>query len=452
MRKFVLAALMALPLLVANAQTAEKHEIRPAQSDPNNPYLVWTNNMLLSDVKEENTVEEPEKEDSTALGFLSKNFPHKSLCDWEPDLMKFMVIPDKKDMVIRTFTNDSTGKMVSSMTLRHKVMVYKGHTRGNGLHDRIMFQCEDDGQMYYYEVPTATFDEYCYTKFGIPTLAYLGDVDKARATLVGKTLLTNFDTYNVDVSNTTYGYAKQQVKKGTEVTVVAAGVGTRNYPVKLIVEDGEGNQFFQTVAISRTNSGMRDDEFEADDDHRKHTFEGSFILMGDMANTNTRFQKLIGREYYTNVRTHMIASDGTQAEAPRFSNVKILGVQSIPDSKYARLTLLYGDKEYHKDVTFSPDGITPEENADFFYNLFVSGNLGDVEGVKPENMPDIRKGVVKNGFNMTEVKMALGSPDSTQENSKKGEIAWVYKANIMNNHCIVFFDSKTKKVKYIKKI
>ena len=51
---------------------------------------------------------------------------------------------------------------------------------------------------YYYEIPNGTFDDYCYGKMGVPTLAYLGDVDIAREKLMGKTLFTKTKHYCID--------------------------------------------------------------------------------------------------------------------------------------------------------------------------------------------------------------------------------------------------------------
>ena len=43
--------------------------------------------------------------------------------------MKFMVLPEKYDLIVKTFCEASTGNEVSSMSLRHKIMVYKVATR-----------------------------------------------------------------------------------------------------------------------------------------------------------------------------------------------------------------------------------------------------------------------------------------------------------------------------------
>ena len=104
----------------------------------------------------------------------------------------------------------------------------------------INFTCEDDGKSYYYELPYGTFEDYCYTKMGVPTLAYLGDVDKARELLMNQPLLTRTQYFRVDTEYKGDGYRDVTVDKNMLVTVKAIGVGTRAFPVKIIVEDENG--------------------------------------------------------------------------------------------------------------------------------------------------------------------------------------------------------------------
>ena len=412
------------------------------REDPNNKYLVWTNNITLKDAVADSTANAAEAEDSTAMGFIEKNFRYYSMCDWKEG-MKFMVIPDKKDMVIRTFADASSNLMVSSMSLRHKVMIYKGHSNDGGLHDRVNFVLEEDTTKgYYYELPNAKFEDYCYTKFGVPTLAYLGDVDIAREVLMGKKLMTNFDTYNVDISTTSYGYDKKKVKIGTEVTVVAAGVGTRQFPVKLIVEDAEGNEFFQNVAISRTNSGLRDEEFG--EDNVKHTFDGSFILLGDAAQANGKYQEYVGRNVYTLYKTRMtLKSTGDKVEIPRLTGFKILAMQAIHGTNHVIVKLVKDDKEYSKEVTFQRENVAGDidgEREDYYFSLFASGNVGQSKGVRKENMADIQKSIVRKGFNEAEVKLALGGPAKTLKQGRAGNYQWIYNSDLGGNTCVITFN------------
>ena len=423
--------------------------------DPNNKYLVWTNNIIFTEEKAEEVPEEKEKADdqTTAVSFIQKNFPYQSMCDWKEG-MRFMVIPDKKDMVIRTFC-DSTGSMVSSMSLRHKILVYKGHSGENELHERVNFEDEADGTPYYFELPTNKFDDYCFTKHGVPTLAYLGDVDIAIDLLVGKRLITKRKIYNVDVSTTSYGYEKIELPEPIEVTVVAAGVGTRNYPVKLIVQDDEGREFFQNVALSRTNSGMSDHEF-TEDDVIKHTFEGSFDMLADKMADDRQYRKYIGMRVFTLRRLELENEKGNIEAIPRLTGFTVVGATGVGGTEYVRMTFEKDGKKYKKKVSFLNDGKDYKDNNgndlsddDYFYHLFASGNVGTIEGVKQEHLADIRRSIVHSGFNETEVKLALGEPD-TKVHNNKGEYMWVYSSGISGNNCTVIFNSSTKKVKYVK--
>lgn len=437
-KKFLLLASITLLSVLANAQTR----------DPNNKYLVWTNNIIFSEEKPEEAKEELAEEEEQAKGFIETYFRYVSMCDWKEG-MKFMVVPDKKDMVVRTFA-DSLGRLVSSMSLRHKIMVYKGHTGEGDLHERVNFVCEDDGKTYYYELPTATFEDYCFSKFGVPTLAYLGDVDTAIEQLVGKKLITKNDVYNVDVSTTSYGYEKIKVPVGTEVTVVAAGVGTRSYPVKLIVADNSGREFFQNVAISRTNSGMRDNEFTGDE--VKHTFEGSFDLLGDAALADKEYDKYIGRKVFTLYKTDMKLEDGTIESIPRLTGFEIKTMHVLGGTHYVKMTLDRDGKLYTKQVTFQQESVIGDmagEHEDYYFNLFASGNVGAVKGVRKEHMNDIRQGVVRKGFNEAEVKLALGNPNRTLKTNKT-TYSWVYTSAKNGSHSVVTFSLKNKEVLYVK--
>jgi ferredoxin len=111
---------------------------------------------------------------------------------------------------------------------------------------------------------------------GVPTLAYLGDVDKAREVLINKTLLTRTQFYRVDTEYYGDGFKDVVVDKNKPVTVKAIGVGTRAFPVKIIVEDENGVQFYQNVAMSKTNCGMRDDEFSVDNEKYLFDHKGMF--------------------------------------------------------------------------------------------------------------------------------------------------------------------------------
>ena len=440
MKKLFFLGAAAFLALTAEAQTV----------DPNNEYLVWTKNVKLEETKEE----AEEKADSTheqkTKSFENKYFVFRTMCNWEKG-MKFMVLPEKKDMVIRTFTNAKTGKMAGNMSLRHKIMVYQGHSGEGLLHEHVDFYCIDDSTHYYYEVPTSTFDEHCLSKMGVPTLAYLGDVDIARRELIGKTLLTTAEEFNIDKNTSGFGYEKISVPEGTPVKVVAIGVGTRQFPVKIIVEDVDGRQFFQNVAFSRINSGLRDDEFEVD--NFKHNFHGSFALESDNPATGNAYRAYIGKNVYTLYPTRMINSIGTEHNVQRLTPFNINRIAAKLGTRY--VTLFMTDKEgnkWTKDVTFENKDVAGDidgKKEDYFFYLFAEGDTRYIRDVREENMDANRKGFVRPGFTEAEVRLALGEPDGKGTASNGTVYTWAYTSSMHAQRCTVYFLKKTKTVKAI---
>ena len=419
-----------------------------------NKYIVKTKGAKksVSTALVEGGQEESSEEDE-AKSFLDQYFHYVSMCDWK-DGMRFMVIPDKKDMVIKTFADANTGQMVSSATLRHKIMVYKGHENTGGLHERVNFYCEDNDRYYYFEVPTAKFDDYCYGKHGVPTLAYLGDVDTAIEVLKDKTLFTLADEYYVDTEVDGDGYRTiTDVPQNTEVKVVAVGVGTRNFPVKIIVADEDGNEFFQNVAISRTNSGMRDDEFDISN-MKIHTFNGAFELMGDNMAPSSTYKRYIGQTLYTLYDTEMLNSRQERTKVARLSTFKVKSIRAQRGTNYVKMTLIGNSsgKEYTKLVTFNSKSIPgdiADEKEDFFKNLFALGNPLTMENVRKELLKDVQKGIVRVGFSENEVRLALGEPSGLGQGPNQ-QYTWIYNYPGKPYTC-VFFHPRSKKVVKIQK-
>ena len=433
-------AVAILSALTANAQTW----------DPNNEFLVWTKNVSLNGPKVSAEGENAAVSEK-AQSFEDKYFSFVSMCDWKPG-MRFMVIPEKKDMVIKTFAKASTGQMVSSMALRYKIMEYKGHSSQNQLHERVDFYCVDDSTDYYYELPTATFEDYCYTKFGVPTLAYLGDVIIARRELMGKTLTTVSDDYNIDTNANGYGYEDIFVPKNTEVKVVAVGVGTRSFPVKIIVEDKDGKQFFQNIAFSRTNSGLRDEEFE--EDNRKHNFRWSFHLESDNEAADAEYKKYLGKTVYTNYATKMADSTGVEKSIQRMSRFTVKKIRAKVGTTYVKMTLAdRTGKTWTKDVTFVQEDVAGDidgRKEDYYFKLFTTADLSKTKDVRESNMKYISKHIVRPGFTEAEVRLALGDPDGRGSAAKGAVYSWTYKSVLHVRQCTVFFSKKTKRVTSVK--
>ena len=440
MKKLMIVAAAALMVLTGQAQ--------------GNKYIVKTKGAAKAAVAEQaENGQGGEKAPEEPQDFLGRYFRYVSLCDWK-DGMRFMVIPEKKDMVIKTFADAATGQMVSSRSLRHKIMVYKGHENTGGLHEHINFVCEDDGKAYYYEIPTASFDDYCYGKLGVPTLAYLGDVDTAIDLFRDKVLFTMADEYYVDTEVDGDGFKTiLDVPEGTEVKVVAVGVGTRSFPVKIIVADSKGREFYQNVAISRTNSGMRDDEFDISN-MKIHTFTGAFELPGDSLAASGGYRQYVGKKVFTLYNTEMFAQDGQRTRVARLSTFTIKDIRAQRGTHYVKMTLTGEStgRTYTKQVTFQSHNVAGDidgQREDLFTSLFAWGNPLSLPGVRQANFSDVQKSIVRKGFTENEVKLALGEP--TGHGEEKDMYTWVYNEPGRPYAC-VFFDKATKKVRSISKL
>ena len=432
MKKLIVLAGLAFAASTAMAQSADS-------------YIVKTKGVKKTEAKA-NVKKDAQTDEQTGTDFVSQNFRYYSLCDWQ-DGMRFMVIPEKYDLVVNTFRDAGTGKEVSSGKLRHKIMVYNNHSVGENGRARMNFTCEEDNKRYYFELPNGEFEDYCFSKKGVPTLAYLGDVDIAREKLMGHSLITRATDYCVDTDYDTDAYDNVKVEKNMEVKVVAVGVGTRSFPVKIIVADKRGNEFFQDVAISKTNSGMRDDEFDLD--NAKHAFYGSFDVITAQTKVSTDYAQYMGKTIYSKYATSMTTKGGGKdnrvVKVPKLTEFRIDGMAPIRNSDYVTLTLTETEtgRIYSKDVTFTNDNVTGE-NEDYFGNLFGFGE-GKMRNTSAATRTMIREGRVGVGMTEEEVEMAVGEPDR-KEDLPNGRYQWIYKRT--KSWLVIEFNKSGKVVGY----
>ena len=407
-------------------------------------YLVKTKGVKKTVVDASQTESEDEKgEEEKSKDFISENFKYYSMCDWQRG-MRFMVMPEKYDMVVKTFHDKATGKEVSSMPLRHSIMVYQGHTVGADGRAHVNFLCQNNNKEYFYEIPNGSFEDHCYGKMGVPTLAYLGDVDIACEKLIGRGMFTKSDTYYQDTDNSSEGFIECKLAPNTPVKVTKVGVGTRNFPVKIIFEDEKGDEYFQNVAISKTNSGMRDDEFIMD--KAKHLFGGSFQLEDILMTISRDLSSYIGKYVFTKYSTKMIskgAGKERELNVPRETTFTIENIAPKRNSQYVTLTLKDRDNRriYFKDVTFTnTDNVAGDidgRREDFFGYLFSMGE-GKVRKTSQAARAAIRQGRVILGMSEDEVLMAVGEPERTVEGNN-GYHEWII-ARTGGKKLIVKFD------------
>ena len=412
MKKMFFTACMVFAFLAAPAQ--------------NNSYIVKTKGATKSAQSHmaDEIAEAKEEDEESSKDFISQNFRFYSLCDWEEG-MKFMVMPDKYDLVVKTFTNVSTGKEVNNLAMKYKIMIYKGHSESKDGHALINFVCQDDGKSYYYEIGYGSFEDYCFQKTGVPTLAYLGDVDIAREKLTDKILYTKTKYYRVDTEYDGEGFEDVEVDQDMEVKVVAVGVGSRKYPVKIVVEDKDGNQFYQNVAMSRTNCGMRADEFVADE--ARHLFNNSFELQDDVMSISSRNYKLyIGKVIHTKLPMKMLSEVYNKMQSiPRLAEYVIESITPHKGDDMATVKL--------KNTTLGTfffadcylDQYKSERAPEKFFGVMFAPGPGKKVVTSEASRAMIRQGHVGIGMSEDEVQMAAGEPDEV-ETGQGGQYFWIF--------------------------
>jgi hypothetical protein len=294
-------------------------------------------------------------------------------------------------------------------------------------------------------LPFGAFEDYCYGKTGVPTLAYLEDVDKARELLLGQTLITRQPVFYIDTQYEGDGVEEVTIPENTEVRVTQIGVGTRKYPVKIIVEDVRtGREFFQNVVMSRTNSGMRDEELEMD---KKVLFLNSFEVVTDVEQVSSDYQKYIGRTIYSKYAIVMLSKgDGKlrNVKVPRLTEFIIDDIVPTGRGGMVLMTLTESESRrvYQKEVSFVNESML-DDNENYFGYLFGLGE-GKLRNSSRETRAMIRQGRVGGGMTEEEVELAMGEPDSKTVNAD-GLQEWIYKRT--KKLFIVQFDNQGKVAK-----
>ena len=409
-------------------------------------YFVYTNGAR-HDKHSTNAVanaddEEEDVDESQASGsaFVRKHFRHYNTRNFPFD-SKFMVMPEKYDYIVPTFRSRETGKDVENASLREHIFLYKGHSIGQNGRARINFTDKSNGNEYYYEIAGGGYDDFCMKESGIPTLAFLDDVDTCRNLLVGKKVYTMTSRYYVDNENTSDGWSEVSVPKGTLCTVKAVGVGTRRYSVKIVCEQPNGELFFQHVTISRTNCGMRDNEFIMDE--AIHLFDNSFQLADDgPAATSPQYKNYLGRRVYTKYVTRMTNIVKNQDfNIFRMSQFIIRGIEEISNSSYVNMTLESRDGTlYRKKVTFTNNDVVGDidgQHEDYYPYLFGEGTARG-KSTTDAQWRAIQGGRVINGMSKEQVKQAIGEPGEIY-NGKNQREDWIFNDVMNDRRTIVKF-------------
>lgn len=363
--------------------------------------------------------------------FINANFPHYRLCDWVPG-MKFMCLPERKDILLPPFKDAETGKEINTGSLKYKIFEYLGYenTEYGPLH--INFECE--GKQYYYEQKSITFEQYCLKpKAGVPSLAYLADVDMAKELLVGQTLYLNTDKVRVDDNSTTAGYRDVSITRNTKVTVTAVGVFSRAFPVKIVFQDAKGNTYFQAVAMSKTNCGMIDDDFIMDNANK--TFASSFTF-GDAntAKSATLMSQYGGKTIYLKAASELKDANGNEVSKARYAQFKVSDITSANGTQNVTLKLTDDNgTNYQANVSFVETNVanTVLRTGNYFGDLFGIGDLrAKYPSITEGNWELISKGEVRKGMSPDECRLSLGDPVRVQRVNGQYE-NWYYERKIL---------------------
>lgn len=360
--------------------------------------------------------------------FISNNFRYYSLCDWKPG-MKFMVLPERIDLIVSTFKNAQTGKDVGSADLKYQILEYQGveTTERGWIHFNFM---NEDSIEYYCEVKNYSLADYCSDpKKGIKTLAFLGDVDIANTLLIGQTLYTRSEIYNQDDANSTDGFRTVALPLNTPVTVTAVGVGSRSFPVKIIFEDAKGISYFKEVAMSKTNCGMLDSEFIMDNADR--LFSKSFGFTDPNQGRAEQLMAQYGNKVvYLRHNTQMNDANGKEKAMKRYTQFVVKSIDVENGSHYVTLHLTdKGGKVYTKKVTFTRHSVTGDthQSENYFNEVFGSGSLRKLyPQISEKNWAKIEQGEVTIGMSMTECRLALGEPMRIYKDTHSGIQDWIY--------------------------
>lgn len=372
--------------------------------------------------------------------FLNIHFRYRSLCDWEEG-MKFMVIPDEKDYFIPTFTDSITGREISTGDLKHQILIYRGHETTSRGYEHLNFFCPSQNKSYYVELRNMSFSAYCQKvdNGGVRALAYLGDVDIAREVLIGKELFTRGNIFFQDNELSTSGAKEVPLKADTRVTVENVGVGTRDFPVKIVVRAEDGNLYFQNVAMSMINCTLLPDGFYRE--YACHKFVNSFAFESKSGKKSaTMSAKLVGRKINARQTVTVKNADGVDQRFKGGTIFLVTDVKSISGSDYYELHLGQNAMSYTIRVTFENKNVAGNidgNQENYFYELFSEGVTYRANSSTVSNERSITgghfggdfasmvSGIISKGATMNQVKMTKGEPDKKWTN-RDGTVCWQY--------------------------
>lgn len=370
--------------------------------------------------------------------FIKENFPLQLLCKWTPG-MKFMFIPSGRDMFLPTLSVYETEKGADNNALKHKILTFSGleekaQKLSNDMNysTRFIFECE--GGKYYYEIKNTRPDEICdkNPRAYINGLVYLRDVDMAKELLTGKKIYIQSDMVRVDDTNSYSGYREVPIPVNTEAIVTAIGVGTQAYPVKVIFQDSLNHSYYLELALSRTNSGMDVNDFQAE---KKMKYFSNAVSFSSKKTGNMEIlkDKYIGLTVYpkqTLAFKRVFSLEDKQMEArvhlPRYTVLKIIDVTISGPGSLVVLSLedRHGSR-YETEVDLKYDVIVKNEN--YIEDLFGFEDIHQkYPGITEKRWAIIARGNLEEGMSTDECRLSIGDPVEIQLKKDSRFETWFY--------------------------
>lgn len=201
---------------------------------------------------------QPDSINSKELGeeelFINKHFEYINIADWEKG-MRFMLITqeyyDKIDLIPCDWEKIDVSNYINHIITLDTIYTYtKNDPYKMNILTRFIFKTTDNHYLEYQS--PASIDGLRNSEIShISGLAYLKDIDIARKLLLGKTLYTKKDLAFINIGKDVSSIV---IKKFAPYRVKEIGIGNDIEPVKILLENPEGENFFYEMYLSKTNT------------------------------------------------------------------------------------------------------------------------------------------------------------------------------------------------------
>lgn len=399
-------------------------------------YAIAQNDYLVTTPSNQETAVSEEEQ------FIKNNFPLILLCKWTPG-MKFMFVPTGRDLFLPILSEYDTEKDTDNNALRHKILTFTGTEEkqqqlSNDINYSTRFIFETEGKRYYHKVKNMRLEEICQKnpRAFINGLVYLKDVDTAKDLLIGRKIYIQSESVRVDDSNSYSGYREVAFPTNTEATVTAVGVGSQAYPVKIIFRNAEGRSYYIEVALSRTNSGMDVNDFQAEKKMRYFTNAITFNSknLGSIAALTSKYIDLAVYPKRTIPVKKTVGLENKQKDARvHLTRYTVLKIKKITPSSGTLAVLSLEDDQrarYEIEVDLKYDVIVKNEN--FIEDLFGFGNIRKrFPGITERRWGIIARGELEEGMSTDECRLSIGNPVEIQIKKDSRFETWLYNGKIL---------------------